>query len=145
MVELDEVTARRLLGELKDALVDEFTMPAGGEQHKGFDVESQDGADKFRVDLYRGKIDFDKHSISARIQGGGVVLMRLCVNPSQPHSNPDGTVILGDHLHVYRSGYGENFAEPVDIESPNFINDTLLLLQRFNVVKKPLLQDAMMP
>lgn len=141
---LSEQEASSILRELKDSLVDEYAMPGGGEHNKGFETIGRVSEEKFRIDLYRGGKDFSKHSVSARTVEGGVVLMRLCVG-RQPHRNPDGQIIVGNHLHIYRSGFGDRYAEPVNIASPDFIDDTVRLLERFNVVKKPVFSDGLIP
>lgn len=144
MLELSEEEAGDLIQELKDSVISEFDMPEGKQRGKGFEVIGKESESEYRIDLYRGIIDYDKHSVNARLMKGGVVLMRLCVG-GHPHTNPDGTVIAGTHLHIYKAGHGARFAYPMDISSPDFINDTILLLNRFNVVKKPHFNDGMLP
>ncbi|KFF30451.1 hypothetical protein BBOMB_1579 [Bifidobacterium bombi DSM 19703] len=140
-----EDDAKVLLQEMKDAAINDFDMPEGKERNKGFDVTGRQSASQFRISMYRGMVDFEKHSINAMLKEGNVVLMRLCVGAGRRHSNHDGTIVDGSHLHIYKEGYGDHYAYPVDIQSPDFINDTLLLLGRFNVVSKPHLHDGMMP
>jgi len=39
--------------------------------------------------------------------------LRLDVNGA-PHTNPDGTKLEGSHLHKYREGYDDKWADPID-------------------------------
>ena len=141
---LTEEEAVELIRLLKDALDKRFLMPSGGERGKGFNVISQSTEDEFRISLYRGKIDYGKHSINVSAVEGGSTLMRLCVG-GHPHTNPDGSVIAGTHLHVYHEGFDDRIAVPMTITSPNFIDDTLMILTRFHVVEHPQLIDGMIP
>jgi hypothetical protein len=141
---LNDGDASALISLLKDCIEKKFVMPQGGEHNKGFSVKSRTTDDEFRIEMYRGKIDFDKHSIIAMTIPGKVLLLKLCVH-HHPHRNPDGTVIKGAHLHLYSEEFGSHRAIPVDISSPNFIDDTMLILDRFNVIGKPQLIDGMMP
>jgi Family of unknown function (DUF6978) len=42
-----------------------------------------------------------------------VVLVRLDID-SAPHTNPDGTRLPGTHLHLYREGYDDKWAFPIE-------------------------------
>ena len=47
-------------------------------------------------------------------------------------------MIRGSHWHVYTEEYGRAYAFPAeDIQSDDFINNTIAFLTRFNVVEKP--------
>jgi hypothetical protein len=39
------------------------------------------------------------------------ILLRLDID-GPPHVNPDGVEVPSPHLHVYREGYGDKWAEP---------------------------------
>ena len=42
-----------------------------------------------------------------------IVLVRLDVDGA-PHTNPDGTCLPGTHLHVFKEGYDDKWAYPLD-------------------------------
>jgi len=45
------------------------------------------------------------------------------------HENPDGEIIRGAHIHIYKEGYGDKFAFPVkDFED---VEDVLKALTKF--------------
>ncbi|GAA1980812.1 DUF6978 family protein [Amycolatopsis minnesotensis] len=74
-------------------------------------VESDDGNDHFLLDVRRSL----RNPLKARFQlryRRDIVLARLCT--SVPHGNPDGTVIGFPHLHKYREGDLDKWAETVD-------------------------------
>ncbi|PJM76797.1 DUF6978 family protein [Bifidobacterium felsineum] len=137
---LSQADAERLIDEIKKTFEREFTMPAPGEHNREFRVKGVGGTE-YTIAPYQGKRDPSKHSVSARTSRNNIQLMRLCVNGA-PHTNPDGTVTSGTHLHVYREGYDARTADPVDIESPDFVEDTILLLKKFNVIEIPSFQDG---
>jgi len=59
------------------------------------------------------------------------------------HTNPDGTRISGTHWHIYKEGEDDWNAQAADIESPDFVNDTIRLLDRFNVIRRPDFQEKL--
>ena len=68
----------------------------------------------------------------------GTVLLELHVNPTNRHMNPDGKLITGSHWHLYREGYGLQFAFPADdLSDLSFTENTIAFLKRFNVIKRP--------
>lgn len=138
---LSQEDAEQLITEMKNTIEHEFVMPAPGEQNSEFHVLGKNSRTEYAIALFRGKRDPNKHSISARINKTGTQLMRLCVQGA-PHTNPDGTRITGAHLHIYREGYDTRYAKPVNIQSPDFVADTILLLKEFNVISMPTFQDG---
>jgi hypothetical protein len=84
-----------------------------------------DNREKFLLDLWRGMIRLSK--IKYQTRGRKVIiLVRLDIDGS-PHSNPDGQKIQGSHLHVYREGYEDKWAFPLDptvFNNPSDINQT---------------------
>jgi len=95
------------------------SLPPGTDQNH--ELIGEDNREKFLLDLWRGTIRLSK----LRFQNRGrkvIVLVRLDIN-SSPHTNPDGTGIAGTHLHRYREGYEDKWAEPINlIDFPN-VND----------------------
>ena len=64
--------------------------------------------------------------------------MELHINPSRPHRNPDGEILTCSHWHIYSEEYGRRYAFPAcNINSEDFIENTLAFLEKFNVVEKP--------
>ena len=69
-------------------------------------------SERFLLDIWRGTLRLSKY----RYQTRGwqvIVLVRLCIDGA-PHTNPDGIRLTGSHLHRYREGYDDKWAEPLD-------------------------------
>jgi hypothetical protein len=71
-----------------------------------------DPRERFLLDLWRGTIRLSKYRFQTRARQV-IVLVRLCLNGA-PHTNPDGVRIGGTHLHVYREGFEDRWADRVD-------------------------------
>jgi len=74
--------------------------------------------ERFWLDIYRGRRLSVKCTYQERF--GAVPLVRLDLG-SRPHTNPDGATVLGPHIHTYREGYEDKWAEPV---SPGIFTST---------------------
>jgi len=67
----------------------------------------------FRIDVSRkGAIKVSKYTCQGRYRAT-VLLLRLDVD-GRPHTNPDGTEVECPHIHKYREGYDDKWAEPID-------------------------------
>jgi hypothetical protein len=71
-----------------------------------------DKRERFLLDLWRGMLRLSKlrHQTRGRKV---IVLVRLDIDGA-PHTNPDGTRLNGTHIHVYREGYEDKWAYPID-------------------------------
>lgn len=67
--------------------------------------------------------------------------IELHINLRNKHTNPDGTIIKGSHWHVLSESNGREIAYPAeDINGELFVENTVMFLDRFHVVKKPDIQ-----
>lgn len=85
------------------------------------EVESQDGRERFLLDMSRSSFRLSKMKLQSRTQKV-IVLVRLCIE-GPLHTNPDGVRMPKTHLHLYREGYEDKFAFAIpaefqDISSP---------------------------
>lgn len=134
---LTQDEAQRLVEMLKTALTDEVRFP-GKRESVEFDVLGDTKKDLFTIKIYRGKINRLKYELSARIKKDGITLLELHINPGKIHMNPDGTKINGSHWHIYTEEYGRSFAFIAeDINSELFVENTIMFLKKFNVIKRP--------
>ncbi len=84
----------------------------------------------FYLHITQTAIDFGNYSTVVR--NFQIPLVRACIDPDKKHPNPDGTLIEGVHLHVYREGYLDRYAIPLprsqfpDISIAHFIRDFLI-------------------
>lgn len=105
---LTQSEADALLALPKKAASDDvYEYPAAGGR-LSVPLVSHDGREQFLLDLQRGRIDFAKATYQNRARLV-VPLARLDIN-GRPHTNPDGEVLPGTHLHLYREGYGLTWA-----------------------------------
>jgi hypothetical protein len=102
-------------------------LPPGADHF--YDLVGSDPRERFLLDLRRSRIRLSKlrYQTRARLV---IVLVRLCLNGA-PHPNPDGQLIGGTHLHIYREGYGDKWAFPLDPAQFADTNDMWRMLMDF--------------
>ena len=109
--DLTQVEADSLLGMDKRRVDDErWDFPSFG-RSMSIPLVSTDRREHFLLDLYRGKINLSKGSYQNR--GRQVVILARLDFGGPPHRNPDGNELGPNHLHIYREGYGDKWAQPV--------------------------------
>ena len=64
----------------------------------------------FLLDFYRGSFEISKYTVNKRYRQT-VILLRY--DNGGRHTNPDGVLFEGAHVHLYREGYNDKFAFPV--------------------------------
>jgi len=109
---------------------DRTDFPNGG-QSVVLDLQSADKREQFLLDISRGRIDLLKVKMQTRARQV-VVLVRLDLGGA-PHRNPDGEEIPIPHLHLYREGYGDKWAQPLPAESFTGGTDVWQTFQEFLV------------
>lgn len=118
----------------------EHDYPAFGERVT-IPLISFDRRESFLLDLRRSRIDLAKGTYQNRARQV-VVLARLDFGGA-PHRNPDGQKIGTPHLHVYREGYGDRWADPVPSDRFTNLDDPWRTLEDFmrfcNVVEPPVI------
>lgn len=140
---LTQDEANYLLNMLKKSLSNEIAFPKQNSSTE-FDVQGNTKQNLFTISISRGKIKRTKYSLGARIKKNGTMLLELHLNPGNTHINPDGEKIVGSHWHIYKEGYGHKFAYPADnIDSDNFIENTLSFFDRFNIIEKPIINHQL--
>ncbi len=81
------------------------------------DLIGDDERERSLLHLCRGSLSISKLVFQTRAQV--IVLMRLDFDGA-PHTNPDGSKIHGTHIHIYREGYNNKWAFPLN---PNDFQD----------------------
>lgn len=77
------------------------------------EVCSDEGHDDFLVDVNRrGKVKRTKCSYQERYAVTDIIF-RLDID-GPPHTNPDGAWVPCPHLHVYKEGFADKWAYPID-------------------------------
>jgi len=116
--------ADRLIAMLKEAMrADTFVWEIDRRQNE-FVAAVEDEKIQFILTLKRNPFEIRLH---LRTRDRDVGLVR--VDNAPYHPNPDGTEIRNQpHLHVYREGYGLEWAEPISWYD---VNNPLVTLERF--------------
>jgi hypothetical protein len=141
---ITQIEADALIAMRKN-FVDSVTvsLPAGSDQ--SHELIGEDKREKFLLDLWRGTIRLSK----LKFQNRGkkvIVLVRLDIKGS-PHTNPDGTKIEGTHFHVYREGFDDKWAYPIDssaFANPNSIQQSFEDFCRYCNIETPSFQDILL-
>jgi len=87
---------------------------------------SEDGREQFLLDVHRGSLSLKKYTFQERARVI-VPLVRVDIGKTLRHTNPDGTLIEGSHIHIYREGYDVKFASPLD-EFPFRAPDDMIIV-----------------
>jgi hypothetical protein len=86
------------------------TLPPGADQTR--ELWGDDKRELFLLDLWRGTMRLSKVRYQNRARKA-IVLLRVEINGA-PHTNPDGTRMDGNHIHIYQEGYEAKWAFPLD-------------------------------
>lgn len=75
------------------------------------ELSSLDDTEQFLLDLRRGSIALTKGRFQLR--GRVVIILARLEIGGSPHRNPDGRIVRGPHLHLYREGFHDRWAFPL--------------------------------
>jgi hypothetical protein len=136
MIDLTQIEANALLAMEKHRVNDDSHR--FGALHLEIPLQSVDEREHFLLDIGRGRINLLKGTYQNRAKQT-VILARLDFGGA-PHRNPDGEEIPSPHLHIFREGYADKWAQALPAE--HFINplDSWVLFQdflRFCKITKP--------
>ncbi|MGH7140359.1 MAG: DUF6978 family protein [Pirellulales bacterium] len=109
------------------------------------ELESDDRRESFLVDVNRKGIKVSKCTYQNRYQVTEI-LLRLDID-GPTHDNPDGTAVPCPHLHVYREGFADKWASPIDPSEFTDTTNLVLTLQQFlarcKIERTPPIQAAL--
>jgi hypothetical protein len=100
--------------------------PSADDTHE---LVGEDKRERFLLDLWRGTLRLSKLKFQTRVRKI-IVLARLDINGSA-HTNPDGAKMGGTHLHLYREGFEDKWAYPLDLREFPDTTNILQTLQDF--------------
>jgi len=104
-----------------------ITIPLGADDT--YELASLDDRESFLLDVWRGTLRLTKLRFQNRVRTV-IVLVRLDVDGA-PHTNPDGERLFGTHLHLFREGYDDRWAYPVDPSTFTLLSDPGTTFQEF--------------
>ena len=90
----------------------------------------------FLLDFYRGSVELSKYTINKRYRQ---TIIMLRYDNGGRHTNPDGILFEGPHVHLYREGYNDKFAFPVSevkVTSTDTMEQVFKKLMHFCNVKQ---------
>ena len=106
---------------------------------------SVDGRESFLLDLRRARINLAKGTYQNR--GRQIVVLARLDFGGAPHRNPDGEEIESPHLHLYREGFGDQWAFPVPSNHFSDLDDPWQTLEDFmrfcTVVEPPVIRRGL--
>jgi len=94
-----------------------------------YELATLDDRERFLLDIWRGTLRLTKLKFQNRVRTV-VVLVRLDVDGA-PHTNPDGQRLAGTHIHLFREGYDDRWAYPVDAKLFTLLSDPATTFQEF--------------
>ena len=99
----------------------EYDAPAPGKTLEVKLMSPEDLSCKFTMSIFEGK---HSSSLVMTIEPGrkttmqtrhrSDALVRVDMDEKAKHTNPDGTVIEGSHVHIAKEGYGDSYAYAID-------------------------------
>ncbi|HEX8313168.1 MAG TPA: hypothetical protein VF614_17720 [Chthoniobacteraceae bacterium] len=111
---LTQIQADRLVALLKEAARKEVFVWQENRAQTELFVAVQDERIQFKLSMKRNPFEIRLH---LRTRDRDIGLIRLDAAPF--HTNPDGRELRNQpHLHMYREGFGLEFAEPVHWHDP---------------------------
>jgi hypothetical protein len=109
---LTQAEADQLMQMIKHFVRDPgtITIPPGADDT--YELAGPNDRERFLLDVWRGTLRLTKLRFQNRVRTV-VVLVRLDIDGA-PHTNPDGDRLSGTHLHLFREGYDDRWAFPLD-------------------------------
>lgn len=99
---------QRLLS-LKKTFTSDFELPT--ENDKAYFILRTDTKESFQLNIER-KNTYEVYKSKTQTAYYKEPLLRIEVD-APPHTNPDGTLIGRNHIHIYREGFGLRWAYPL--------------------------------
>lgn len=137
MIDLTQAEADILLAMEKHRLNDD-RHPFGSVRLE-IPLASADQREYFLLDIGRGRINLLRGKYQTRAKQT-VVLARIDFGGA-PHRNPDGVEVASPHLHLFREGFGDKWAQPLPSGAFSNADDPWTLMEDFlrfcNVTQPP--------
>ncbi len=107
-------------------------------------IKSIETKDIFLLDFYRGSFELTKYTYNNRYRQS-IILLRY--DSKGRHTNPDGELLDGPHVHIYREGFNDKFAFPISEVGVDLVDTMEIVLAKIlrfcNVNKIPSIEVPM--
>lgn len=107
-------------------------------------INSLTSKEVFLLDFYRGSFELSKYTINKRHRQT-VIMLRY--DNGGRHTNPDGILFEGPHVHLYREGFNDKFAFPmseVNVSSTDTMEEVFKKILHFcNIKQVPTIKVSM--
>jgi len=110
-------------------------------------VDRLDLPQNLLLDVHRASIRLTKLKLQHR--GAGIIVLARLDIDGPGHTNPDGVDISGTHLHLFREGFEDKWAEEIDKTEWTDLTDMVTTVQdfcgRFHISNVPPISLPMQP
>lgn len=127
--------AEFLIGILKNLLSNNVQIPETGKRTAYEAIDIYNNRNKFDIYIRRGNLNPNKCTYIILEKDTKTCLLRLdVVDDTSPHKNPDGQMIRGPHLHIYKEGYETSYAIEFNINNPNLVSYCIEFFKKANII-----------
>ena len=81
---------------------------------------------QYILHIFRGKRNYNRFSIHLRLKEFHDHIVRVDINPSNKHTNPDGEIVEGSHIHIYSNKFPRRDQIAIPLEESDFPNVTII-------------------
>ena len=111
---ISQTEADKLINEDKYFCENDKLIIAGNKSLKIVrNLKSINSQNEFVLNMDRGKIELSKIKYQTRHKATNAILFRLDTTGPR-HQNPDGNFVECPHIHIYKEGYNDKWAYPLD-------------------------------
>lgn len=139
MADLTDAEAKLLIELEKIATDKRVDIPSNSQKvHLNLSSAKEKDDNIMRIYIKRGKRNINKCSFNV-VYNKSITLLRLDIEPGRIHQNPDGKDVPNPHLHIYREGYDDRYAEPLPecfADTANLAKTLYDLLGYSNVINR---------
>ena len=107
-------------------------------------INSIASKETFSLDFYRGSFELSKYTVNKRYRQ---TIIMLRYDNGGRHTNSDGVLFEGPHVHLYREGYNDKFAftvAEINISANDTMEEVFKKIMHFcNVKNLPVIEVPM--
>ncbi|GIP34203.1 hypothetical protein [Paenibacillus sp. J2TS4] len=126
---LTDLESRRLLRALKNLIDTNPIVFPTVQAYITLEAYSTETNAKFQIDVQRKSLNVKKCTYQTRYKKS-INLLRVDIE-GPPHLNPDGTEIPCPHIHIYKEGYDDKWAYPLEAKMVTDPSDLVQVLIDF--------------